>query len=319
MRYVKFSSIYNADDTSYRTQFQDVINNPKERWIITEKIDGCNFSIIVDDKGNYQFGSRSEPLDSSNTTALYGLLSDISIFSETIAALKRAINSYYFGTDVTQLVIYGEWFGPGIMRRIDYGDKKQFRFFALRKINYRDQCSRLSYQDLTQFLHDFNLEKFAAPKVAELATFDDALRFNSTFDTRIGASGQQAEGFIITPKFAKTNFAVKVKSSQFLETRNKPKISTAISRSQLAVDLHQAFLQYITLNRMLSVFSKFGEPNASDAGRYIKAFVEDAFIDFCKDYPQYDTIEDKAEQKYVINAGSEPFKLFKQALSSYSK
>lgn len=83
--------------------------------IITEKIDGTNAQILIDENGNMQAGSRSRWLYPGKTTDNYGFAAWVQEHEEEL--LKLGIGRHY-----------GEWWGLGVNR--GYGlAKKRFALF----------------------------------------------------------------------------------------------------------------------------------------------------------------------------------------------
>ena len=87
---------------------------------ITEKIDGANFSILIEN-GEVKFARRRGVL--APDEKFYNYQQVISELTDLIEYLKT------LGDDVQ---LYGELYGKGIQNRIYYGEKQYFRWFMLR-------------------------------------------------------------------------------------------------------------------------------------------------------------------------------------------
>ena len=98
----------------------------------------------------------------------------------------------------------------------------------------------------------------------------------------------------------------------FKENQHRPKYKTLEYTSEVE-QLKQVFVEYCTLNRMIGLFSKVGNPTkANQIGMYIAKFIDDCVEDFIKDYPMYVDLDAKS-QKYICSVGNLGFDLVKQA------
>lgn len=105
----------------YRPRTEEEIFQLKE-VVCTEKIHGTNAQMGVVD-GEFISGSRNRYVDMLNPSDHMG-------FVNYTLTKKDAICSAY-GID-KDFLIYGEWYGRGIGKGIDYGEAKQFRAFAIK-------------------------------------------------------------------------------------------------------------------------------------------------------------------------------------------
>jgi Rnl2 family RNA ligase len=107
---------------------ESVYKVPELQWftrvIATEKVHGTNARIQLGD-GILRVGGRNEELSERNTNfGFYNWVMDS-------ADVWRQRFMRVF-PDREDIIIYGEWFGPGIQKGVQYGVEKQFRAFDVR-------------------------------------------------------------------------------------------------------------------------------------------------------------------------------------------
>lgn len=91
------------------------LGSKKDQMIITEKIDGTNAQISINDAGEVFVGSRNRWITPGKQTDNYGFAGWVDTNKEEILKLGEGRH-------------YGEWCGQGIQRRYDM-DHKEFRLF----------------------------------------------------------------------------------------------------------------------------------------------------------------------------------------------
>ena len=128
MKFVKFNSIDRVENIvpSKDRLYQHAIENATQ-WVITEKIDGSNFSIIVE-RGNPEFkiARRNDILVDGED--MWNLVSGKSRFNRLIESIREYMETEW--SEFDQITVYGEWFGKGIMKRVFYGDGRYYRLFG---------------------------------------------------------------------------------------------------------------------------------------------------------------------------------------------
>jgi len=98
-----------------------------EQYIVTEKRDGSNIQIIFEpDKDSFKIGSRNRILDENES------FNDV--WEEIKDPFYNGLISY--GKHLSQIhnavvTFYGEIFGKGIQKRINYGDEKYIEIFDI--------------------------------------------------------------------------------------------------------------------------------------------------------------------------------------------
>lgn len=258
-----------------------------EKYIITEKLHGANIQFII--KSNYfNIATRNRILKKDED--FYGIWDTIPDYNFIIEGLQRLLK------DTEYINIYGELFGSGIQKGVDYGPQKQIRFFGMRT-NGRLWCP------VDFFTFQFNvypfyplllssMSSFSVPVITFNSSLSDALNFDveNLISRQYPTEGNMAEGIVIVPQRLYTNgqsyFMLKKKSDKFQEKQKERKTVKQFSNlSSELLQLKNDFMEYINENRIESVFSKEGEiENIEDLGKYIKLVLNDAIEDFEKDY-----------------------------------
>ncbi|MFW6046550.1 MAG: RNA ligase family protein [Candidatus Woesearchaeota archaeon] len=296
----KYPSIENHYRQKFVDGFLSLYPELKNQWyIITEKRDGSNICLIFrphkEDVENiqidYKVASRNRILGDDEN--FYGVRDVLPKYSELIKCLQILAND-----SNVYINAYFELFGSGIQNRINYGKEKYIELFDLRVLN--DDSDFFMSPD---FIHnDDVLSKYTVPVLGTVRGIDDALNFKPE-----GFDEGKIEGMVIKPYYdVYTNkvgkiFYIKKKSPEFSEKENKEKKKEKPKFDKDVEELHRIFGQYITRNRVLSIFSKHGEiQDPKQIGEYIKLVLEDAKEDFFKD--GYVISErDSKEIKHVYN------------------
>lgn len=293
---------YPSIENSYRDKFINLClkSHPELLdidYCIHEKIDGANIQIILETNQEIKFGKRSSliPFDDS----FFNLKSTVeSTIIDFVNELNKEVQQ---SPSPIKYTLYGEIFGKGIQKRINYGETKQIRFFDLAVNNII----------VDQFVFDCFMSGFGAsslkvPLITHIRGLNEALSYSCDFDSKIlNIENNPAEGIVIKPfdKVYYTDlgsiFYLKKKSDAFQE-KMKTKTSNPISEEERFFRLK--FLEYITENRLLSVFSKEGLiKDKSEIGKYMKLFLEDAKEDFLKE----NTLPENIDLKFILKSSSQ--------------
>ncbi|MDR1911673.1 MAG: hypothetical protein LBQ52_04925 [Helicobacteraceae bacterium] len=279
----KYSSIetFDFDELeSLSEQYADI------EFVIQEKLDGANITIIFDRDGGVEIGSRTESL---------GEIDKLKRFYRIEEALREndikefiAFWSEKAKRDGKLYSFYGELFGKGVSRRIDYGDKQLILLFDLRIDG--EYATLRHFYDL---LEETGFHKLAVPTLRVAtglkAALNEDCEFISCLSHLAGADRRDtnyAEGIVIKPMncvlyHEKHRVAYKKKNPNFKEKgAKKPKLAWDATLSEQRA----AFVEYVNENRMLSVFSKHQPIEAiAEIGKYIQLIVADALEEFEKD------------------------------------
>lgn len=232
--FVAYSSIEN----SYRDKFVASVKDAgldKVEWVALEKVHGSNFGFWPMD-GGVRPSQRTQFADSN----FYGCGPVVEELTPKVLALGKTV--------------YGELFGQGIQKGVNYG-KKRFAAFDIwdgRFLDYGDFVTQC--------------DKYDIPRCAEIArgSFEDVLAIDPSFPTRMSDcdSVDIAEGFVMKPVIeATTKFGraiLKKKSPKFLEKAVKEK-SNKPTLSEEQNEILSICLSYLCPNRVSSAISKHGE------------------------------------------------------------
>jgi Rnl2 family RNA ligase len=237
---------YSSIENSYRGKDVGRIRNEefdKVEWVALEKVHGANFGLWIID-GKIVPSKRSSFADGS----FYGCQSVVEAMGPLV--LKLAEHG------VT--VVYGELFGGGIQKGINYGEKR----FAAFDMKICDQ-----FVDYDKFVELCDL--VGLPRCVEIArgSFDDILAIDPAFPTKMSDCGATdiAEGFVMKP--VKNSYLrlgdriiLKKKSPGFSErTSEKTPRPPKEPLTELQKSIFDAAQGYICDERIESATSKFGE------------------------------------------------------------
>jgi len=159
--YHKIETLYERDEKTFRLKPEMVLKNRVygaiKTWHWTEKVDGTNIRVIWKD-GNLSFGGKT------NNAQIHADLVKWMYAHITPESLTAAF------PDATDVVIYGEGYGPGIQKGGGLlADEKKLIVFDvlvggqwwLSDENVRDVASKLGL-DVVPYLGEMTLEEAAA-------------------------------------------------------------------------------------------------------------------------------------------------------------
>lgn len=289
-------------ENSYREQYiADFVSQypelEHEIFVITEKIHGSNLQWYFRPNEAMMVGSRNNFL---NTT---GSFQGVQI-ADLIEAQRDLLASVQTLADRTCVTVrlFGELFGRGIQKGVEYGPEKRILYFGMMLNDVLMPFIRLERVIPAEYL---------VPIVGVVASLDVALGFNTRFNSMImGIPDNICEGVVIQPytrvyldAYGKP-FILKKKNPEFEEKKRAQRQPRAGEDSEVE-RLKAEFLSYITENRLESVFSKYGRiTSPSQIGDYIRLLLDDARGEFLKDFgPDFAALS-KAQQKSVCNVGN---------------
>ena len=293
MSFVKWTSIENSYRDKHINYFLGIFPElADEEYLVTEKIHGSNFQWFLQPYENLMCGSRNKYLDVNGSFQGASIPALVDKHRNLLLGFQ-----HYCDETGNSVRLFGELFGDGIQKGVDYGPEKRLLYFGL-MINDK---LRPPF-DLLRYIP----ENHIAPIVGVVQGLDEALSINSEFDSWLSSAEDNiCEGIVIVPyrRVYQTDngetFILKKKNDAFIEKKAAPKtvvVDTEVQR------LNSEFLLYINDNRLQSVFSKEGEiESPKEIGKYIRLILEDAKDDFLKDN---DIAElDGGQIKQVFNVG----------------
>ena len=241
----KYSKIINSYDTEFLDKVREVV--PKnEIWCVTEKLHGTNFSLLKDGK----FGRKSNILKEDENFYNYQEYKEtlVEIANRTFEKIPKAVQ------------IYGEFFGPGIQKGVDYGTEKQFKIFDVRLAN-------------STFVSSYNLYSLLKDTVPYLTSgpLEHCLNYpNDKISTINPSKDNIMEGVVIRPLFQDfyTKYGerciIKSKNNKFAEKQRAKRIKPSKELTQEETTQLQSLSQYATKGRINNVRSHLNESPRSE-------------------------------------------------------
>lgn len=266
MEFKKFTSLENT----YKEKTVDHIrlNHGKGHWWVSEKIDGANFSIWVNAQET-KFASRNQWVDGN----FYGAEKVILDVATKVESLLKTLNVY-------EIVVYGELYGEGIQKRINYGSKK----FATFDIVVDGEP--VPFYEMECLCGTCGIDM--APVIGIRFTLDEALEQQEVFNSYLSPTQDEAEGISIAPIVPTwsangSRVWLKKKSPRFSEksVSKRPKPVTQLEDSDLEV--LNGLLEYVNDNRVLSAISKHGTVTSKDFGKILGMVMQDIFDEAVSD------------------------------------
>jgi len=309
-KYPSLTNHYHSKDIDYfTTKYGDEMR--EVTWQITEKIHGANFSILFTPNSSPNWFSRNQQITNANFYNCEDLI------LEYVNKLKIAQN--WVNQTNRTFRVFGELYGPGIQKGVDYGPERKIRFYDL-----MIDDMLVPQQEFENFFYDHGLGSLMVPIIGRVGTLEEGLEFDSRFDSKLSTKeGNICEGIVIKPYekvFVDSQgsvFYIKKKNEEFKEKQKVKKERTETQYTEEVNKWHNEFLSYINKNRAESVFSKEGEISSfKDIGKYISLIHQDALDDFNKEHSDDFVREDftKKELKHIFNSSKDVVKLLKEYL-----
>lgn len=315
MKFIKYPKIINsAKDIQYlKNKLGETIIENQE-YIITEKIHGANFSIYYDNHTNeVKLGKRTSFLEHDDN--FYGFQGYFT--KEKIKEILNAFNKVFTLFDkneVDYFIIYGEFFGPGIQKEIDYGEYKQFLAFDVAYV--KDDKFNLVTQNT---LYNNVDNKYLVPKIDIVPSFSDTMNVPFDFETKINSyDGNICEGIVIKPYNTVLHYKgkllyIKRKNNKFKEKAKVPK------QNKLDLNNFSEIINFakscVNVNRLNSLESKYGKlEEMSQIGNYIKWFNEDVAEDIASEFEKWNEITKKEKKAILKTINKDIVDLLKQRI-----
>ncbi len=194
------------------TKVQDIFLEPEV--VCTEKIHGTNARFGWVDK-KLRIGGRNQ--DHTNDEQGDSVMGFVKWVREQ--ELDKKLKLYFRGFNI---IFYGEWFGVGIQKGVNYGTEKQFRVFDVR-FNGK-------YQDWDNVVHLCNVMGLKTVPLLyrgfpKLETFNQLLEIQSVVAAELGVTvtDNTHEGIVIKPSKMKISpttgewMIAKYKNAKFAE------------------------------------------------------------------------------------------------------
>ena len=264
---------YPSIENSYREKFIQIIretDSAKDEWWAWSKIHGSNFFIWYNGL-ELKYGKRSGFIPDDEN--FYNHLEVMPKYAECVKDLYHSV----LNLDGQELTVYGEIFGQGVQKGINYGPR-QFRFFD---VSIDDK-----FVDQDR-LFDFELRDLRVVPFIWKGSFEEALNLNCEYDSKIlGIPNNTEEGLVLKPNKTAfleqtgTRIILKKKSEKFKEKDEKPK--KLQSEQQ---ELPTLLVGHMTENRVQAAISKFG-PDFKNFSQIKNEFIRDVIEEAQKDCGQ---------------------------------
>lgn len=258
--------------------------NFKDKYVITEKIDGANIQFIFENGELTGVASRNQIVE-NNFNGYQDVIKkpEFQVLFEKLKELSKnnAIN------------IYGEIFSNSVQKRIKYGIEPQIRFFS---ISVNDKY--YSFKVLQDIVEN---DRLLVPIITYTNTLEESFSFDvDNLKSRVAPEEQIAEGIVVEPfLYFDERRMVKIKSKNFLEIEKNIKKQQNIP-NQDVISMRDNFLNYLTENRLDNVCSHYDCSNM-DKELAIE-IVRDFFIDAKNDFLKENDLSafSKEEQKFIF-------------------
>lgn len=311
--YYKYLSISNHYNKIFIQKFvnlyPELIN---AKYVIQEKVHGTNVKLDIT-TNEYRLGSRNNWLGESGFFGLQEYVRDNTELQKVIENIKEFVKY----TKLERVTLFGEFFGKGIQKEIDYGEK-DLRFFDI-AFDYELQTPEM----FNTFVDNLSAKTGSyikeVPAIALVHGLDTALNYDINFDTVLNnKSNNLCEGVVIKP-YKKIYhspvgevFYLKKKNERFKEKYEHitKEVDPQFAEGEEAIIKYSTIYKgYLTSNRLENVISHNGEVTTNNMSKIIREFISDAKRDFMYDYkehlPEYVT----KNLKRTLNAGSLPYQM----------
>ncbi len=246
--------------------------------VAQQKYDGSNLGIQFSENNSVEFFTRNTQLaKNENFNGLREILKreNYMLMMETIKKWKSE------HTEIKKINLFGEIYGPGVQRRIDYGSEKQIKFFDV----YFDGKIQtpLAFKSWMENLGLLDL----VVEYLKFGTIHELLESLNECKTMVK---NEIEGVVIKPLeevFTNTDekiFCVKLKVPGFDDT-----VMTVVKKQKPTNKSSRNLADYITENRIQDVRGKQTWKSKDDL---IDRVIEDAFADFKKTSEDPSLVED---------------------------
>lgn len=315
MPFKKWSGIENSYNSKFIEKYIDKFPALlKEKFVVTEKIDGSCMSIIFTPDGNFQFAKRNGLIEGKDNFYNYKkiMVRDFSIdeldgkefknaTQEKILMGKfiRVVMPYYCAKHNKTIQLIGELYGKGVQKRIYYGEEVHIKFFGIYE-HINGEVKNYTQEEVIDFFgHMFSfyglyMLNLMPPILAKKISLKEALDFNIDFQSKLTPDGYDkdnfAEGIVIRPmsdnyEWGCENFIIKIKNEKFEDRPPKKQKQAKVLPDEVKTLIEEATL-YVNRNRTLDLYSKHGKfDEMKKFGEYIKLYIEDVLEDFHKEYP----------------------------------
>jgi hypothetical protein len=246
--------------------------------VAQQKYDGSNLGIQFAEDNSVDFFTRNSKLaENENFNGLREILKrqNYSFMMNTIKKWKLE------NSEIKSINLFGEIYGPGVQRRIDYGTEKQIKFFD---VYFNGQIQTPSF--LKTWFEQLGLLDFLV-EYLKIGILEELLCSLNECKTMVK---NEIEGVVIKPleevffNSEGSSFCLKLKVEGFDDT-----IKPAVKKEKVVNKPLRNIADYITENRIQDVRGKQPWKSKEDL---IYRVLEDAFNDFKKSLGEVYPVED---------------------------
>lgn len=294
--------------------------------VVTEKVDGTNFSFgILPDKHvmnsrNHMMWKYSKRDKTEAHVANFDGFGAVNRFKDSFPKAFDTLEEYG-----RNLIVFGEFFGRGIQKRINYcGDEKKFVFFDIFDVDEDKWVTHFEFEQIC-----FNLKIPTAPLLyagpPNKDKFEELVAMKSVIASRHGID-DISEGIIIKGPMADVDehgerIIVKYKTEEFAEVSLEMHDLAALRRRKGESggrDYADALAQkYVTNSRLENCLEKFRSENKGMTIKIISEVITYMANDAMEDLIEEDKNSELFDEKLTRKAfGNNSAILFKQWLKN---
>ena len=312
--FVKYDEIENT----YRKKTIEELKSksePTDIFVVTEKIHGMNFSFIIDSKNEIQMATRNNVITVNENSIENKLLQQ---YKNNLLKLVQLIKNRY--PQIITVQIYGELFGGKynnksegrrIQKGVEYIPFNDIMFFDIR-VETLNGSYFLPFVEVEELINKSDLK--LVPIIYK-GNLENCLNYDTNFLTTIpklynlpDIEGNICEGVVIRPynndilNVYGRRILLKNKNDKFAEKQRAPKRKRKnnVELSEDNQELINDILEYATENRLNNVISKGIDVDFKNFSIISKAFIDDIFKDFQKDYDLPESLEILLKQEPSI-------------------
>ena len=306
MEFTKWSSIENHYNTVKINKW--FYKNPElndEKFLITEKIHGANFSIIAQD-GQIAFAKRTGIIKPDEDFYGYKEVFSRSPYIELVEYMKElSLQNVH-----EQFQLYGELYGGKIQKGVDYGPEKNFRWYAM-AINGNTLAPL--YQTTFSKIKDLFVPVIAMPTIGPdlgMDFFEYLEKFDTKFDSKLTPDDHEGEniceGVVIRP-FRRNYFLngqllqIKKKNDKFIDRQHQKKVprppKEVSENVQKWIDKLSTFVNSVRTDDLMSKMGPLEDIH--NIGGYAKSYFSDIYSELgTKSLREWEMLE-KSDTKIV--------------------
>jgi len=293
-KYMKLRNHYDSRSLTWWLTWNLGLRDAK--YVATEKLHGANFSTWVMPNGTVKYGKRSGFLSEDESFFRWKEAVEHEDFVAFIDAMKHRTARLR-----RSLVFYGELFGGGIQKQVDYQPQQCVRFFDVYDPEKNEYWAPKDVYELIP-------EALRVPHVGFYNGINEAMNAQHEFPTLLNPrEGNTCEGVVIRPwnktyqTEADKRFAIKKKNDKFKEKAKVPRARKEPKEMPpeviAALDI---IIPYVTPQRLSNVISHEGEPqDMTEFGKFLRLYIQDVRDECLQENPHFHDSLGKKEAETV--------------------